>query len=84
MASLQLTVATSSTAAPATNGNTNSVGGGAVTIGTSTATYVVSTSTVAVGTANTYAIWLAGSYLTFTTNATNTAVCTFGVDYIAS
>lgn len=84
LASLQLTVATSSSSAPATNGNTNSVGGGAVTIGTSTTSYVVSTSTASVGTSNIYAVWLAGSYLTFTTNATNTAVCTFGAEYIAS
>jgi hypothetical protein len=30
------------------------------------------------------ALWQSGEYLTFVTNATNTAVCTFGVGYIGS
>lgn len=29
-------------------------------------------------------LWLAGSYLTFFTNATNTAACTIGVEYLPS
>lgn len=85
LAALTLTIATSSTAAPATNGNTNSVGGGAVTIGTSTANWAVATSSATgAGSNAVYNTWAAGSYLTFTTNATNTATCTFGVDYIGS
>lgn len=89
LSALTVSVATSSTAAPATNGNTNLVGGLAVTIGTSTANFVEASSTSAstvpnVGSNSVANIWAAGSYLTFTTNATNTAACTFGVDYIGS
>lgn len=89
LASLQLTVATSTTAAPATNSNTNSVGGGAVVISTSTAVFGISTSTIAgnstsPGITKVYFVWASNSYLTFTTNATNTAACTFGVDYFGA
>lgn len=84
LAALTLKVATSSTAAPATNGNTNLVGGGSITIATSTTNFTLSTSTAAGGSTNVYTIWPAGAYLTFTTNATNTASCTFGADYFSS
>ncbi len=86
LASLTLKVATSSTAAPATNANTNLVGGGSITLGTSTAQFGISTSTLGVanGSPAVYIIWAAGTYMTFTTNATNTAVCSFGVDYFSS
>lgn len=85
LASLTLSVATSSTSGPSSNaGNSNVVGGGTVVIGTSTAQYAVSTSTIGTGSPNIYAVWASGSYLTFTTNATNTATCTFGADYFQS
>lgn len=84
LASLTLFAATTSTAAPATVSNTNKVGGGNLTIGTSTPNFTISSTTAAGGSNAVYNIWPAGSYLTFTTNATNTAVCTFGADYIAS
>lgn len=85
LASLQLSVGTSTASAPAVI-PTNLVGGGAVVIGTSTATFVISTSTSggANGTPSAYAIWPNGSYMTFWANATNTATCTFGVDYFSS
>lgn len=84
LAALTLKVATSATAAIATNGNTNVVGGGAITIGTSTPNFVLSTTTASGGNNNVYNIWGAGTYLTFTFNATNTAVCTVAGDYTTS
>lgn len=85
LASLLVTAATSSTASPSTNSNTNSVGGGAITIATSTPNFAVSTSSATgAGSSAIFNIWPAGSYLTFTTNATNTATCTFGADYIGT
>lgn len=90
LAILTLTVATSSTASPVTTRtNTQIVGGSAITISTSTANFVISSST-AIGPVEAYGssavnnIWASGSYMTFYTNATNTAHCTFGVDTINS
>lgn len=81
---LTLSVATTSTSAPATNG-TNTIGGGSITLATSTTQFVVASTTSAMpGNTNISLIWPSGSYLTFSTNATNTAVCTFGADYVAS
>lgn len=89
LAALTVSVATSSTSGPATNSNTNVVGTTAMTIGTSTPQFVSASSTAsngstAPGSAYISNVWSAGSYLTFTTNATNTAMCTFGADYIGS
>lgn len=86
LATLTVFAATTSTAAPATVSNTNKVGGGNVTIATSTVQFGISTSTIGAATGNSqiYMIWPAGSYLTFTANATNTALCTFGADYFQS
>ena len=88
--SLTLSVATSSTIAPPTNSNANVVGGGTVPIGTSTAQYAVATSTIpaatstGLGSSAPYIIWGAGTYMTFTFDATNTAVCTPGVEAFSS
>lgn len=82
LAALTVSVATSSTAAPATNGNTNLVTGGAITIPTSTPQQVVVTPLTGVTTAS--AVWGAGTYMTFEVDATNTAVCTFAVPYTSS
>ncbi len=85
LAALTLKTATSSTAAPLTNTNTNLVGGSSLTLPTSTAFTNVASSTSGVGTNNAaFQVWASGSYLTFTTNATNTAQCTFGADYFGS
>lgn len=90
LASLTLTIGTSSAANPATASSLGStVGGTALTIGTSTAFYAISSSTTGVnnavaGTNNIANIWAAGSYLSAQFNATNTAACTWGVDYIGS
>lgn len=85
LVSLQLTVATTSTAAPAANG-ANKVGGSTVVIATSSSSYVVASSTAGNPNSNGLSsnVWAAGSYLTFTTNATNTAMCTFGADVFSS
>lgn len=83
LSALTITAATTSTPAPAANGSA-SIGGGAFTLATATPQFTESTSTAAGGTSKTYPLWASGSYLTFTTNATNTAVCTFGADYFQS
>lgn len=84
LANLLLRVATTSTSAPATNG-VNVVGGGTITIATSTVDYVVASSTAQMpGVSSTTVKWASGSYITFSTNATNTATCTFGVDAFSS
>lgn len=89
LAALTLSVATSSTASPAANANTNVVGSSAATIGTSTPNFVMASSTASngatsPGSALVSNIWAAGSYLTLTFNATNTASCVVGVRYLAS
>lgn len=89
-AGLTLSIATSSTAAPATNANTNLVGGGTIVIATSSPQFGIATSTMAAtgagigGSGKPYIIWGAGTYMTFTASATNTAQCTYGVDAFSS
>lgn len=85
LVALTLTVATTSTAAPATLPTaTNKVGNSTLTIATSTGTFVVASSTAVLpGSTLINNIWASGSYMTFTTNATNTAICTFGADYMS-
>ena len=79
LATLTFSVGTTSTAAPAAAPSNLLVN--AYVIGTSTANFVMASTTSVTG--NTAAtgvgIWPAGSYMTFQTNATNTAVCTFGL-----
>lgn len=85
LSTLQLTVGTSSTANPVNNTYFSSVGVNMV-IPTSTANYAFASSTSAynLSTSTNSLVWSSGSYMTFQTNATNTAVCTFGVDYFQS
>lgn len=81
LASLTITMATSSTAAPAINGNTNTLP--VVTVATGTPQFTISSSTAATpGNGLVGNIWAAGSFLTITANATNTALCTGGVTYV--
>lgn len=83
LALLTLSVGTSSTASPAV-APTNLIMS-AVTIATSTVDFTLASSTAATPGNSTYLnIWNAGSYMTFATNATNTAVCTYGVDVTSS
>lgn len=78
-----ITVATSSTPAPA-----NLVGFADVaktlSLSTSTVDLLVSSSTLLTATSSLAMEWPAGSYMTFFLNATNTALCTVGVDYFGS
>lgn len=87
LASLSFKVATTSTASPIALSNTNILNTSAFFIGTSTTIFLVASSTAGIGNTNSASstlIWPTGTYLTFYTNATNTAVCTFGVKYIGS
>lgn len=83
LASLTFSVATTSTAAPIAQG-AGTMNGGVFTIGTSTGNYIIASSTTGGASASYTLIWNAGSYLTFFTNATNSAVCTFAADYFQS
>lgn len=96
LVSLQIRIATTTTSAPAANGNTNLIASPLV-IATSTGWFTVASSTAGnlattsfagpVGTTGSTLVnnvWLTGSYMTFTSNATNTGACTVGVDYIGS
>lgn len=81
LASLTLSIATSTTANPASNANTNTLP--VITVATSTTQFGIASSTVGTpGNGLVGNVWLAGSPLTITANATNTATCTVGVDYI--
>lgn len=81
LASLQVTVATTTTANPATI----PVGFADVTqnqaVGTTTSELMFASSTLLTATSSLASIWHAGENLTFWFNATNTAICTIGVNY---
>ena len=78
LAAVTLTSATTTTSAPATISNTNSI---ALTVATATPNYMINT----VLTTNTLTgLWKSGSYMSWAFNATNTAACTVGVTYLAS
>ncbi len=87
LATLQITAATSTAATTVLGTNANSIGGGALVIGTSSNAFVFASSTSATPGSNSakgYQIWPSGSFINFNTNATNTAVCTFGIDAFTS
>jgi len=71
--------ATTSTASPAAVSNTNFALN--VIVATSSVYSANATSTFV---AAVNQVWPSGSYMTFTSNATNTAICTVGVNYVAS
>lgn len=83
---LTIKAATTSSASPAVISNAHVIGNSGFTLATSTPTFVIASSTVAgpAGSSDIANIWAAGSYMTFWSNATNTAVCTVGVTYLAS
>lgn len=82
LANLTVQIATTSASAPAALGNTNYVLN--VNISTSTTdTYVATSSTNVVNSATGNAIrWPASSYMTISSNATNTAACVVGIRYM--
>lgn len=85
LVSLQFKAATTSTQAPAIISNTNTLLTNAV-ISTTTPDMYISTSTPGLsGSSNSdyVRVWASGSYLSFSTNATNTAQCLVGVAYLA-
>lgn len=86
LASLQVRAATTSTNAPAVISNTALVGGAPLTVSTSSAQILIASSTASGpnGTQNLSFVWTAGSYMTFWSNATNTAQCVVGVNYLQS
>lgn len=80
LAVFTFTAATTSTSAPGTITNTNLVMSN--TMATATTPLYNASSTI--GTADFGRIWATGSYLSFASNATNTASCVIGVNYLAS
>lgn len=85
-AGLTLKAATTSTIASASLlvSNTNNVVSTSIATSTASSGFLtLASSTMAIaGSAYFNQVWLAGSYLTFFTNATNTAACTIGVEYL--
>lgn len=82
LAALLISVGTTTTAAPASFTSFAAVATN-FTLGTSSTNLLVASSTLLTGTENA-AIWPTNTYMTFYFNATNTAVCSVGVDYFAS
>lgn len=83
LANLTLSIGTSSTAGANSIGATAKVLTNGL-IPTTTPQFSTASSTAQLGVGGTASIWHTGEYMNFQTNATNTAVCTFGVDYIGS
>lgn len=80
VSALVLKAATSSTAAPATITNTNLVL--STQVATSSSDLFVASTTPGSTAAAANRIWAAGSYLSFSLNATSTATCTLGVHFV--
>lgn len=78
---LSFSAATTSASAPAIITNTNFVLN--TTVATSTATLFVASTSPGLTATAAQRIWASGSYLTFWSNATNTAACNIGVQYLA-
>lgn len=83
LANLQESVGTTTTAAPATFISFSAIASG-FNLATGTTNMLVSSSTLATATSSLAIVWPANTYMTFSFNATNTAVCTTGVNYIGS
>lgn len=81
--SLQLTIGTTTTSAPATIPTNKNLLANAFVVSTSTVNLTVASSSAAFGN-QLSTLWPAGSYMTFWLNATNTATCTIGVSYLGS
>lgn len=82
LASLQLSIGTTSAAAPASFASDDAIITNQV-IGTSTVNMASSSSAFQI-TAPLATLWRSGEKMTFYWNATNTAACTVGVDYLGS
>lgn len=77
---LTLKAATTTTNAPAGVSNTNN----ALALTIATSSNVTSNASTTVATNAFAGVWGSGTYMTFFTNATNTAACNIGVHYLAS
>lgn len=81
LAALNFQIATTSTSAPVTLGNTNYIYNS--TIATSSTTFYESTSTPGLTAGNLQVRrWPASTYVTVSSNATNTAACIINVNYL--
>lgn len=83
LASLQVSIGTTTAANPSSFLSSAAIALNYV-LGTSTPALIVASSTLATATSSLASIWPAGTYETFFFNATNTAACTIGLDYIGS
>lgn len=81
LSQLVFTAATTSTAAPNTITNTNTM---ALPIATSTVDSYNSVGSATTTPTALSRVWKTGTYWTISSNATNTAACTVGVNYIGS
>jgi hypothetical protein len=81
LAALTAKIGTTTTSAPATFATDVGVNPGGWTVSTSTVNSGVASSTSQVGNG---ALWRTGEIMTFAFNATNTAVCTVGVDAVGA
>lgn len=83
LSSLQVSIGTTTASAPATFSSFAAVALN-LNIATNTVNLIVSSSTLQTATSSMAMVWPTGTPMTFAFNATNTAVCTVGVDYIGS
>lgn len=83
LSSLKVSVGTTTSAAPATFLSFAAIAS-AQNLSTSTTVLEVSSSTLQSATSSLAARWPSNTYLTFSFNATNTAACTVGADYVGS
>lgn len=83
LANLQVSVGTTTTAAPASFSSFAAIALN-FNLGTSTTNLLVSSSTLATATSSLAAVWPTNTYMTFFFNATNTAACTIGTEYFGS
>lgn len=84
VAALLFKAATTSTSAPATGIGTNTNLLLGTTVATSTSELYVASTTPGLATSAFVRRWAAGSYLTFNSNALQSAVCNIGVQYMAN
>lgn len=82
-AALQFNIGTTSASAPVAFSSFAAIALN-VKVSTSTTNVLVSSSTLLTATSSLATVWPSGTPMTFYSNATNTAVCTVGVEYFGS
>lgn len=83
LASLQLSVGTTSASSPAQFSSRSAVALN-FAIATNSPDVLIASSTLATATSSLASVWRSGDIMTFYFNATNTAACTVGVNYFGS